>query len=864
MKVVWSWLRELVDLDLDVKVQEVAERLAAAGLAVDALERVANGAPELRVVRVAEVRLHPAAEKLRLAKIEGHHGGAAPIEVVCGAPNCAPGALAVYAPPGTALPGGAVVEAAEIRGVRSPGMLLSERELGLSDDHEGILVLDVARDGGRPGGRFAEVLPAADWVLELDVTANRPDWLSHLGVAREIAALTGAALRAPEAPAQLAAGRHAGAVAITVEDAEGCPRYTGYVLDGVKMGRAPLKLRRRLGLCGVRAISNVVDVTNYVNLELGHPQHAFDLDALDREAGGTGKGEIRVRRARGGEKLTTLDGVERALAEEDLVIAGARAPLALAGVMGGADAEVAAGTTRLLLETATFDPVAVRRTSKRHGLRTESSLRFERGVDALGVARAADRTAALLAELAGASVRDARDVFAAPPAARRVGLRAARANAVLGTALPAEKMAKHLEALGCSVEAAQEQRDDAAGRVPLPPSDTWKRARDATAHGLTAWPDGGGAAMAVQVPSWRPDLTREIDLVEEVARLEGYGAVPETPERPDLSARAPWPVRAPVDLFAALRGALRGLGYHEVVTHGFVSEAALATLTEDGTAPPAEVLRVQNPLSAEQALMRTSLLPGLLRCARENLKNADGAWLFEVGRVFAPAAPDSHDEHGRPRPSRERLCVAAVAAGARDGAGLGAAPADFLDAKGAMDELLDALRVRRVAVQRARAPYFAAAAAGEIVSHVAAGKVDTAVARYGALAPALLERWDIGQRAFAVELFPLEAVLLGSTRPAMRPFARFPGSTRDVALLLDDAVASAKVLELLGAAAEPLLVEARVFDEYRGAELPPGKKSLAYRLRYAAADRTLTREEVDRAHGALVDHVRAALGAQVR
>jgi phenylalanyl-tRNA synthetase beta chain len=836
MKILWSWLEELVDLAA-LTPAAVAERLAAAGIEVEELARVQVGAPGVLAATITAVRAHPAAERLRIATIDA---GGPVAEVVCGAPNCEAGTLAVWAPPGARLPGGDEVGRAEIRGVASAGMLVSERELGMSDDHEGILLLD-GRDAVQAGAAFGEVIPVEDWVLDLSIAANRPDLLSHLGVAREVAALTGARFQPPRPPTQL--GQVDENVQLAIADADGCPRYTGYVLEDVLVRRAPARMRRRLALSGVRAISNVVDVTNYVLLELGHPQHAFDLDALDREAGGAGQGRINVRRASAGERLVTLDGVERHLAPEDLVIAGARVPLALAGVMGGQSCEVSPATRRVLLETATFDPVTVRRTSKRHALKSESSFRFERGVDGQGVPRAADRAAALLAGVAGARVRAARDLHVRPHERPAIQLRVARTNAVLGTELASPRVAWHLFTAGCRFEGPSAALVD--------PSRAAEAQRQPTVDIVT---------LTVRPPTWRPDLEREIDLIEEVARLEGYAAVPETAEHADLSARAPAEVRAPVEEVAAARAALAGLGFHEAVNYAFVSEAELATIRPDGTSP-GPVVRLVNPLSAEQGVMRTSLLPGLLKNVRENLKHADGAWLFEVGRVFAPqTGPTARDPNGRPLPARERLCVAAVCAGPRDGGGLGAAPADFFDAKGALEALLDALRIRPVGLVSLSSPFLAGGAAGGIVS--ASGDP---VALAGAVHPAVLDRWDIGQRAFALELYPLEArALLGAAASTLRPFPRFPGSSRDVALLLHDHVPAARALELFALAEEPLLVDARVFDEYRGANLPAGRKSLAYRLRYAAPDRTLTREEVDRAHAALVERVRSVLGAEVR
>ncbi|HYG70077.1 MAG TPA: phenylalanine--tRNA ligase subunit beta, partial [Anaeromyxobacteraceae bacterium] len=561
------------------------------------------------------------------------------------------GDVVPLAPVGTTLPGGVRIEKAKLRGVESFGMLCSARELALAEDSSGLLILDPAIAPGTP---IAKALALEDVFFEVNVTPNRPDALSHLGLAREVAAALGKKVKSP-APKLSEPGAPAGdAVKVRIEAPELCARYAARVVEGVKIGPSPTWLARRLEGCGIRSISNVVDATNFVLLELGHPLHAFDLDKVSG-------GEIVVRTAREGEKLVTLDGKERALATDDLLVADRDRGSALAGVMGGAVSEISAGTSRVLVESAWFQPASVRRTSRRHGLKSEASYRFERGADPGMVVAALDRCAALIAELAGGTIR--RGVVDAHPRPHRppeVRLRWARPGQLLGLDVPKEESARILGSLGFEAKSI----------------------------------DGEGATFVV--PSWRTDVSLEEDLVEEIARTKGYDAIPET-----LPGNAVETPAEPADatVLARARGALEGSGFSEAVNFSFVADKDLAPFgyevyAGDGArAIPA--IRLQNPISAELSVMRTSLVPSLLKnLANDRRQRVEDVRVYEIARTYAPRATTEALD----APATEALQIAGVLAGRRQPPGWATSgdPVDFHDAKAAVTAVLEALGIGAV------------------------------------------------------------------------------------------------------------------------------------------------------------------------
>jgi len=805
MRVSLKWLSEL--LGPLPPPEEVARRLTAVGLEVEAVERLGAGLEGVVAARIVSSDPHPNAEKLSVTRVDAGQGE--PLPIVCGARNYKVGDLVPLATVGAVLPGGARIEKAKLRGVESSGMLCSAKELGLSEDASGLLVLppEVA-----PGTPLARALGLDDVLLEVNVTPNRPDVLSHLGVARELGALLGAEVRRPASGLAEGGSPAAEAVRVRIEAPEKCGRYAARVIEGVKIGPSPAWMARRLEACGVRSISNVVDATNLVLLELGHPLHAFDLD---RVAGR----EIVVRTARPGEHIITLDGKDRALDPDDLLIADRDRGSALAGVMGGGDSEISAPTTRVLLESAWFQPGTVRRTSRRHGLKTEASYRFERGADPGMVLPALDRCAALIAELSGGQVRKGVvDAHPRPVAPAEVRLRWHRPAQVLGMEVPRSEAERILSRLGFVEQGA----------------------------------DAEGARWAV--PSWRVDVGLEEDLIEELVRTLGYDAIPET-----LPAHAVETPAEPAEAVALerVRTALEAAGFSEAVNFSFVAAKELEPLgrpvaTGDGKGR-APGIALKNPISADLAVMRTSLVPSLLKNAAANRRQrVEDVRLYEVARAYWP--------HPRPAdtPSSEPLRVAGVLLGRRHPVGwaAGGEAVDFYDAKAAVVGVLEALGIAGTA-WRAPADSWLHPRHSAVIT-----RGEEILGVLGELHPSVAQAFDLPRGVFAFEL-ALDA-LLGEAAlvPHYQPIPHLPAVLRDLAVVVPDAVPAASVLGVVRQ--EPLVEAVTLFDVYRGAPLPPGKKNLAMAIRYRAPDRTLTDAEADAAHRRIVGWLAERAGAELR
>ena len=828
MRVSWSWLGELVDLGAETP-ESVATRLTMAGLEVEGVERIGHGLDEVVLAEVRRSEKHPRAQKLTLVWV---WDGVTETRVVCGAPNVpAPGHRVAWARPGTRMPDGRVLEAREIQGETSPGMLCSERELGLSDEGEGILVL--AAGVGELGRPAVDALGARDVVLEVNVTPNRADCMGHLGIAREVAALLARPFRVP-APRPAEQGAPAAQrVTVTIEDARACGRYTARVIEGVRIGPSPGWMQRRLRAVGVRPISNVVDVTNYVLFEYGQPLHAFDLEKV-------AEGRVVVRLAREGERFVTLDGQERVLGADDVLIADPRGGIALGGVMGGLESEVTAATRSILLESASFAPGRIRRTSRRLGLRSEASQRFERGVDLEAVADAGARAAMLIAETAGGTIAPG-VVDAYPGRTERVSvsLRPAMVDRVLGVEVGVAETTAILERLGLEVTA--------------------------------------GAPLTVRVPSHRGDLTREADLIEEVARVRGFDSIPaRIPGGLGAAERRGARARSPVEI---TRDALCDAGLDETITYGFAAPSRLAWFApvapQDidplaGAELPAgtqfggaERSTLANPLREDHLGLRPNLLPNLLEVVKLNLdRGTRDLGLFEVGTVFQELCEELDPRGRRSRKPKERAHAAGVLCGGRRSWLAPAEAVDFFDAKAAVDRVAVGLGARAVFVPAKRAPewlhpgvrawvYLEAAAGARLAGLV------------GEISPRLRARYAIDCPVFAFELD-----LSGVAPPAatqMLQLPRHPAIARDVSLLVDEALPAAEVEQALRATREPLLVGAEVVEDYRdAAHVPAGQKALLWALTYRALDRTLTDAEVEAAHEALVLQACQRLGATRR
>lgn len=802
MKITLNWLRDLIDVV--PATDALCEALIMAGIEVESVEERRPVWGGVEVAEITAIEPHPNADRLRVCDLRTGRGA---VRVVCGASNMQAGDKVAFAPPGVTLPGERRIERVTIRGQSSDGMLCSARELALAGgDDAGILMLPPE---ACVGARLVEYLGAEDTILELGLTPNRGDCLSILGIARELAALTGARLRLQ--PPNLAEDgppvRRLARVAVEAPDL--CPRYCARVVRGVRVGPAPPWLRTRLEMVGVRPISNVVDATNYVMLERGQPLHAFDLACLV-------EARVTARRAGSHQRFTTLDGIERELQPDDLVIADGRGPVALAGVMGGAESEIRATTTDVLLESAFFTPETVRRTSRRLGLASDSSYRFERGVDPGGTAAALDRVVELIVATAGGRV--ARGVLEAraarPPRPTAIRLRPARVNALLGTRLGVAEIERPLRALGATVS--------------------------------------GSARTGVRVvpPSHRFDLQSEIDLVEEVARLAGYGAIPAT--APTIPVAGPG-VGAEREIEDQVRQTLRAAGWNEMVSLAFVA-------AEDNRTFPGlphltgEPVRLLNPPSADAAELPRSMVPGLLRALDENLRHGEPLVAgFALGRTYAREGAEYREPH----------VLGVLLAGVWPAAAIGetARAASFADMKGALDLVFARLHLEATRWERASAPEVPYLHPGKAARLTVDGVV-CGVA--GALHPDLAAARGLAAEPFLAELDMLRVVQYCPRRVIFRPLPRFPAVQRDIAVVVDAGFQAQRILDAIRAVAQPLVEEVRVFDQYAGAPIPEGKKSLAYTVSYRAPDRTLTDDEVNTLHEEIVGRLLQRLPVEVR
>ncbi len=805
MRAPLSWIRDFTPLDAPV--DDVVSALNQLGLEVEGVEQPGAEITGVVSARVLNVERHPNADKLSLVDVTT---GASETRVVCGAPNVVAGMTVPYAPSGATLPGGLTLERRKIRGQVSDGMLLSAKELGLGDDHSGILDLDPATE---LGADVREVLGLDDVIFDLAITPNRPDAMCIVGVARELAAHFSLDFTVPE-PVAPADGSVANDITVVVEDPVRCPRYLGRVAR-VTMGPSPAWMAQRLVKAGMRPISNVVDVTNYVLLERNQPLHAFDLSRL----GGRG---IVVRLAEDGETMTTLDGVERVLTHEDLLICDAeRRPQAIAGIMGGSTSEVSDATTEILLESAYFERMGIARTSKRLKLRSESSARFERGIDPDAVARNAERAMELLVDVAGAQVAaDACDVYPAPVERARVRLRTSRVNAVLGTDLDAEDVWDSLAPLGIELDAD--------------PAD-----------------DADGDAMVARVPTFRPDLDREIDLVEEVARRVGFDRIGRT--LPDTHGQVGM-LTARQQERRLVADALVGVGLSEAITLSLVAPTDL----ERAGAPLDRVVRATNPLRAEESVLRTAVLPGLLRAVAGNRAQGLGdVALFEMGRVFltplgtGKAADD-------PLPDEPEHVAVVVAGTVVRRPVEDDRPVDVYDAVDAVTAVVDALGIDDVMLVPAHlAGHRAGRAARVVVDGHDAGTV-------GEVAPEVLAALGLEAPVVAAELV-LDTLLDAARRDrTFRAPSRYPASTVDLAFVFDERVAAADVVHTMRAAVGDVLEDVRPFDVFRSDTLGVGKRSLAFALRFRAPGRTLTDADVGALRQRAIDAVTTAHGGELR
>ncbi|MEK8132335.1 phenylalanine--tRNA ligase subunit beta [Paenibacillus filicis] len=815
MNVSYQWLAQYVDI-ADFTAGELAEKLTRSGIEVDIVESRNKGVTGVVVGYVTSKEKHPDADKLNVCKVDV--GTGEELQIVCGAKNVDAGQKVPVATVGAKLPDGLNIKRAKLRGVESQGMICSAKELGLNDKllpkeiQEGILVLPADTQVGES---ILDVLAINDEVMDLDLTPNRSDCLSMLGAAYEIAAILGREVRLPDSEAGLrdreAAVKAADKISVEITAKDACSHYAARLIEGVKVGPSPLWLQNRLMAAGIRPISNIVDVTNYVMLEYGQPLHAFDADQL---AGG----HIDVRFAREGEKLVTLDDNERTLEPHMLLITDGTKPVGLAGVMGGANSEVSEGTSRILLESAKFEGGTIRKTSRQLGLRSEASLRFEKEVNPEAVIPALDRAAALIAELSGGQV--AVGIVEAISSEHRpvqIEITATRINTYLGTSLSVEEITAIFGRLHFTVEPLEQ--------------------------------DG----LLVHVPSRRGDITRAVDLIEEVARLYGYDNIPTTLMNTETT---PGSLTREQAIRRTVRNLLNGSGLHEAITYSYTHPDQVAAFP--GLYREAKPVALAMPMSEERSVLRTSLVPHLIDAAAYNRnRNTDDVALFEIAPVFLT------EEASLTKQPEEKLLLSALLTGKRSELHWTGKPGDvdFYDLKGVFENVVSYLGVEGLRYVQAQVEGFHPGRTAAI--EVELDGVRRVIGTIGQLHPALQQARDLAD-TYVLEV-ELEALTkLASERFAYSPLPRFPAISRDMALVVDRGVAVGDLIAKAQETAGELLESIQVFDIYTGDRIGADKKSVAIALVYRTADRTLTDEEVSGTHSRLVSELEAAYGAELR
>jgi phenylalanyl-tRNA synthetase beta chain len=820
MRAPLSWLRDYAALDADP--DQLATALSELGLVVEGVERVGAGLGDVVVAKVLDIRSHPNADRIRLVDVDAGNGS--PLQIVCGAWNFEVGDLVPLAPDGAVLPGGFEIKRRKMRGEWSNGMLCSPSELELPKQPgsaDGLMILpEGLADPGTPLVEALDLHP--DVVFDLDISANRPDALCMAGVARDLAARLGEPWSIPDTPAPPELDESLGTAPITVESGDLCPRFTGTILEGVPRGPSPAWMARRLTLAGMRPINAVVDVSNYVMLDLGQPNHAYDLHRL-------GGGGILVRRGRPGEVLETLDGVERKLQEDDCVICDADGTaVGVGGIMGGANAEIAEDTTRVLLEAAWFSPMSIARTGKRLGLHSEARVRFERGVDPEIASHAVDRFVALVSEVAGGeTVRRGPTVDVVDrkhlPTRPTLTVRTERVNEILGTQLTDLEIAGLIEPIGFEAKVQEKGKPDAANEV---------------------------AVLDVAVPSWRLDVEREIDVIEEVARMWGYSKIGRSV--PAGSSGRAGGLTSRQKERRRLKDILAGAGYDEAWTTTFLAPGDLERAGLDAAA-----VEVENPLDSSESILRTSLLPGLLKAVKFNRdRQAGDVCLFEIGNVFAVP------REGKSTPDETEMLGVIIAPAASTGGRSSDGGGDSLPAVAAARTwrlLSDALRVQDHHLRGDNIPGLHPARSARI-----AGQGGGALGSLGEVDPEVAERYGVAGRIGYLEL-SVDALSELPRRPfESTPVSRFPAGDIDLAFVVDESVPAVEVRDTIIEAGGELLEECWLFDIYRGEQIGPGKRSLAFRLRFRATDRTLDDVELARLRQSAIEAVSSRHNGSLR
>ena len=809
MKVPLSWLKEYVDVDLSPK--ELASLLTFSGTEVEGIKAIGGDFTGIVVGEVLSVERHPNADRLTVCQV---NSGTETLTVVCGAPNVAAGIKVPLATIGTLVPNGLKIKKAKVRGVESFGMLCAADELGLSEDHSGLMILPAGTKVGTP---FAEIAGPPETVLELEVTSNRPDCLSMIGMAREVATLLGKPLKIPNPSVKEESRSVESMASVAIEDSIGCPRYTGRVLTGITIAPSPQWMQRRLAAAGIRPINNVVDITNYVMLECGQPLHAFDYELLEGH-------KIVVRRAKAGEAMSTLDGAAREINPDMLMIADGRRPVAVAGVMGGAGSEIRDVTRTVLLESAYFKPSDIRKTSKKLGLSTDSSYRFERGVDIENVDWASRRAAQLMVELAGGvAAKGVIDVFPAKPVRGQVSLRLDRARDLLGIQIADETILAIFKALG----------------LGLVSRDT--------------------ARCVVEIPAYRVDLTQEADLIEEIARIHGLDKLPSpSPVAKIIPGADDKPTRA----ILACRANLVGLGLSEIMNYSFLSGRLLDLV---GHGDPEKRVVLPNPISADHTVLRDSFIPQMIETLGKNrARQAREASLFEMGRVFFKDGAGKNAE-------ADRICIGLMGPVGRAGMSKTQPVKDeemFQWIAGILESLCRAQHVPEVVkgglsrldlvLKPVNTPCYEDGRGVSVwISGACAGTM-------GLVSERVRNEWRLVDPVAVLEIDLAPLVANALRVPVSRALGSFPSVDRDVAMVVADDVSHEAIFNAIRAVAPPELVDIRLFDVYRGEGVGTGRKSLAYSLTYRSMEKTLTDEVANGFHDKIKSALCKDVGAEIR
>lgn len=799
MRVPLSWLREYVEFGASA--EEVADMLTMSGTEAETIEIVGSACDGVVAGEVKSIKPHPHADRLRICEVDL---GNRIIQVVCGADNFREGDKVPVIEAGGTLPDGTKIREADLKGVKSSGMLCSERELALSDDHSGLMILPAEV---KPGTPLAEIVGPPEKVLVLEITWNRPDCLSIIGIAREVAALTGGRIKLPDVRFSEEGERVEDLIGVRIDDAAGCPRYTARVLSDVKLAPSPMWMQRRLAACGVRAINNLVDITNYVMLETGHPLHAFDYNLIK------GK-KITVRRGNKGDRMATLDGIERVIDCGTILIADEAGPIALAGVMGGAGSEIKNDTRTVLLESASFDPASIRKTSSCSGLVTESSHRFERGVDPANAEWAGRRAAYLMVTVAGAvACKGVRDEFPGKSEGRTVKCSFRRMRALLGIEISDSDAVRILDSLEVNVTGMD------------------------------------GDAFTVSVPSFRPDITIEADVIEEIARVYGVDNVPArvpeariVPGATDVEGRA----------VESCRNMMIGLGFCEIMHYSFLSDRLLNVFKMGDDAGR---VVLPNPVSADHSVMRPSLVPQLVETMGRNLSRqvCDTAF-FEIGSVFLKRSDGCISEEDRLSVGLMGNVRPGIAGRVRKNA-----PEEmFLALKGAIEGLCDGQKTAQLEIVPVSARQYEEGSAAEII--IGGEKCGV----MGLINGKIRANWRMTEPVAVAEIAVKPLIEHVFELRKLREIPVYPSITRDVAILVSDNITHEQVMKVIRGAAPKELTDVKLFDIFKGEGLADSCKSLAYSLVYRSHQNTLTDEDANRYHEAIKEAIVSELNAEIR